>query len=191
MCQERIVEIFKDKIFKPMFWERKNSPSMEEIYVQRVEIYITNLFEISAHTNSNSATSGASLRERIMNKKTPNITSIKSFKKYIKNIHIQVPNYLKNKEKERKKKDQIPVEFMSDDEMKEEEVKVDGFKPPKPMKPGKRTMSMSKIKESTPVVAPPILEGNKEMKMDVDGEKNAKEVENDMEICLTIPEDND
>lgn len=78
--------------------------------------------------------------------KEPSISSIKIYKKLIKGVHLQLPNYLSDMNKRRKEKEVIPVEFLSDDETKEEES--DQFKPPKPMRPGKRSLSINKFSEN-------------------------------------------
>jgi len=55
--------------------------------------------------------------------------------KILKATHSSIPNYLESMEEKRKEKDVIPDDFISDEEVKEESQQ---FKPPKPMKPGKR-----------------------------------------------------
>ena len=52
-----------------------------------------------------------------------------------------IPNYLEEIESKRKHKEVVPDDFLSDDEVKQEQSSQ--FKPPKPMKPGKRRLSGS------------------------------------------------
>jgi hypothetical protein len=69
----------------------------------------------------------------------PNISVIKTYKKSIKAIHSLIPDYLEEIESKRKQKEVVPDDFLSDEEVKQEQSSQ--FKPPKPMKPGKRRLS--------------------------------------------------
>jgi len=76
--------------------------------------------------------------EKVIDKEA-SISSIKIFKKLIKGVHTTIPSYLKDMEKVRRAKEVVPDDFLSDEECKDQPRKE--FKPPKPMKPGKRTLS--------------------------------------------------
>ncbi|CAI2369792.1 unnamed protein product [Moneuplotes crassus] len=182
MYNEALVNIFKNEnIFQKSFWEREEAESIEEIYVNKVYLYFVDLFGDYSTTKT--------LQERIEGIKTPDISSIKIYKKYIKVVHTRLPNYLKDKEKARKIKEVIPADFMSDDEIKEQE-EVDGFKPPKPMKPGKRTLSGGKPKESSapaPTQPPVPQHEPADAKMVPDeGGQGSEVIEDDMEISITL-----
>lgn len=178
---EAMVETMKSKeFFKKSFWERGDSQTMEQIIVEKVYFSINHLFD-------DNSVSGENIFDRVQNKKTPDISSIKTYKKYIKVVHMKLPNYLKDKEKDRKKKEVIPVDFMSDDELKEQEP-VDGFKPPKPMKPGKRSISGPKPKEGAPSAsvekpAPPTADATMAPE---DKSKELEDMPDDMEISIPI-----
>jgi len=64
--------------------------------------------------------------------------NIKVFQKFVKNLHKTFPDYQKELERTRKKHEQVPEDFMSDEEIKEAQEKFAEFKPPKPLKPGKK-----------------------------------------------------
>lgn len=71
--------------------------------------------------------------------KEPNISNVKLYKKLTKNTHALIPNYLEDMEKKRKEKEVVPDDFLSDNEVKEGDM--ERFKPPKPIKPGKRVLN--------------------------------------------------
>ena len=179
---EKLVRFFKkSNILKPDFWERKESQCMDEIYTEKV------IRKIEAiHERHGSSGEPVSFRDKINKSKKPDVSTIKNYKKYIKGIHLQLPNYLKDKEKERKLKEEIPVDFMSDDERKEE-AEIDGFKPPKPIKQKSKRSSNGKNIEA-PTSVPPIIPGQ-DVEMTIETNKNEmKEHPEDMVISLNLSE---
>lgn len=157
--EDIVTALKKQNVFDYSFWER-GAGNEDEARVDKVRLYIGKIID-----------------------KEPSISIIKTYKKIIKGIHHQVPNYLEDMEKKRKEKEVVPEDFLSDEEIKEAmppEFLSDfpaEFKPPKPIKPGKRTLSVSKPNDAT--------------NMKVDSKSDLKEYPEDMMITLTINEDDD
>eukprot|EP00343_Euplotes_focardii_P005498 CAMPEP_0205809066 /NCGR_PEP_ID=MMETSP0205-20121125/13182_1 /ASSEMBLY_ACC=CAM_ASM_000278 /TAXON_ID=36767 /ORGANISM="Euplotes focardii, Strain TN1" /LENGTH=234 /DNA_ID=CAMNT_0053085697 /DNA_START=522 /DNA_END=1222 /DNA_ORIENTATION=- len=134
LCKnENLVKYFKEAgVLTPDFWEKKNTQSMNEIYVIKVRKILEGKLE-------RASSEGLGFSDKIKNAKLPDVSSIKSYKKYVRGVHNLLPNYLKDKEKDRKAKEIIPIDFLSDDEKVEEGM--NGFKPPKPIKQKSKRIS--------------------------------------------------
>ena len=113
MKHDGIVTLFTDlNLFDYTFWD-KTQPSQQRENIKKIIKLISENYGKDHSTKQ-----------------------IKHYKKRVKDMHTKLPKYQIENETNRKKKDIIPDDFISDDERKEEEFGE--FKPPKPIDLTKR-----------------------------------------------------